>query len=126
MDGGCLPHWDEALDESTGIIEAVYFAFYSKGTPQGGPAFRRALLWGHVARFSEMQCTSFRGAIFENAMYKSTFCCAFLVVKAAISWLFPMRIAATKTRKSTFCCCGLWGAAVRHIGGSVKGTLRKR
>ena len=26
MDGGCLPHWDEALDESTGIIEAVYFA----------------------------------------------------------------------------------------------------
>ena len=27
MDGGCLPHWDEALDESTGIIEAVYFAF---------------------------------------------------------------------------------------------------
>ena len=23
MDGGCLPHWDEALDESTGIIEAV-------------------------------------------------------------------------------------------------------
>ena len=27
MDGGWLPHWDEALDESTGIIEAVYFAF---------------------------------------------------------------------------------------------------
>ena len=26
MDGGWLPHWDEALDESTGIIEAVYFA----------------------------------------------------------------------------------------------------
>ena len=26
MDGACLPHWDEALDESTGIIEAVYFA----------------------------------------------------------------------------------------------------
>ena len=25
-DGGWLPHWDEALDESTGIIEAVYFA----------------------------------------------------------------------------------------------------
>ena len=22
MDGGCLPHWDEALNESTGIIEA--------------------------------------------------------------------------------------------------------
>ena len=28
MDGGWLPHWDEALDESTGIIEAVYFAPY--------------------------------------------------------------------------------------------------
>ena len=27
MDGGWLPHWDEALDESTGIIEALYFAF---------------------------------------------------------------------------------------------------
>ena len=27
VDGGWLPHWDEALDESTGIIEAVYFAF---------------------------------------------------------------------------------------------------
>ena len=31
MDGGCLPHWDEALDESTGIIEAVYFAPYLYG-----------------------------------------------------------------------------------------------
>ena len=31
MDGGCLPHWDEALDESTGIIEAVYFASYLYG-----------------------------------------------------------------------------------------------
>ena len=28
MDGGWLPHWDEALDESTGIIQAVYFAPY--------------------------------------------------------------------------------------------------
>ena len=28
MDGGWLPHWDEALDESTGIIEAVFFAPY--------------------------------------------------------------------------------------------------
>ena len=26
VDGGWLPHWDEALDESTGIIETVYFA----------------------------------------------------------------------------------------------------
>ena len=31
MDGGCLPHWDEALDESTGIIEAVYLASYLYG-----------------------------------------------------------------------------------------------
>ena len=31
MDGGCLPHWDEALDESTGIIEAVHFAPYLYG-----------------------------------------------------------------------------------------------
>ena len=31
MDGGWLPHWDEALDESTGIIEAVYFAPYLYG-----------------------------------------------------------------------------------------------
>ena len=31
MDGGWLPHWDEALDESTGIIEAVYFASYLFG-----------------------------------------------------------------------------------------------
>ena len=31
MDGGCLPHWDEALDGSTGIIEAVYFAEYLYG-----------------------------------------------------------------------------------------------
>ena len=31
MDGGWLPHWDEALDESTGIIEAVYFATYLYG-----------------------------------------------------------------------------------------------
>ena len=31
MDGGCLPHWDEALDQSTGIIEAVYFASYLYG-----------------------------------------------------------------------------------------------
>ena len=26
VDGVWLPHWDEALDESTGMIEAVYFA----------------------------------------------------------------------------------------------------
>ena len=25
MDGGWLPHWDEALDESIGINEALYF-----------------------------------------------------------------------------------------------------
>ena len=31
VDGGWLPHWDEALDESTGIIEAVYFAPYLYG-----------------------------------------------------------------------------------------------
>ena len=31
MDGACLPHWDEALDESTGIIEAVHFAPYLYG-----------------------------------------------------------------------------------------------
>ena len=31
MDGGWLPHWDEALDESTGIIEAVYFAWFYMG-----------------------------------------------------------------------------------------------
>ena len=31
MDGGCLPHWDEALDESTGILEAVYIAPYLYG-----------------------------------------------------------------------------------------------
>ena len=30
-DGGRLPHWDEASDESTGIIEAVYFASYLYG-----------------------------------------------------------------------------------------------
>ena len=28
MDGGWLPHWDEALDEPTGIIQAVYFVSY--------------------------------------------------------------------------------------------------
>ena len=31
MDGGWLPHWDEALDQSTEIIEAVYFASYLYG-----------------------------------------------------------------------------------------------
>ena len=28
VDGGWLPQWDEALDELTGKIEAVYFASY--------------------------------------------------------------------------------------------------
>ena len=45
MDGGCLPHWDEALDESTGIIEAVHFAPYLfegvRAPPNPGLSFRR-------------------------------------------------------------------------------------
>ena len=28
VDGGWLPHWDEALDESIGINEAMYFTTY--------------------------------------------------------------------------------------------------
>ena len=28
VDGGWLPHWDEALDESIGINEAVYLTTY--------------------------------------------------------------------------------------------------
>ena len=31
VDGGWLPQWDEALDELTGKIEAVYFASYLYG-----------------------------------------------------------------------------------------------
>ena len=36
MDGGWLPHWDEALDESTKINEALYFMILVIGVRGGG------------------------------------------------------------------------------------------
>ena len=68
-----------------------------------------------AARLSKMQFVRFRNAIFENTVYlfsRRDFRMRGCVEMHAVTkgpHFTRLKSAATKTTKSTFCCCEFWG-----------------